>query len=133
MKNVEITRLASMLNSSLLTGELLSQGQMIAYLTREQNELIQLPEQLQISFDAEDDLARYIAPLKDYVGTRQEMQVKDQVFVSVTLPINSDNHLLGLIKMELIISDEDEDKQVTSQDVKALISALQLEASRVLS
>ena len=97
---------------------------MIAYLTREQNELIQLPEQLQISFDAEDDLARYIAPLKDYVGTRQEMQVKDQVFVSVTLPINSDNHLLGLIKMEFIISDEDEDKQVTSQDVKALISAL---------
>ena len=124
MNNVEITRLASMLNSSLLTGELLSQGQMVAYLTREQNELIQLPEQLQISFDAEDDLARYLAPLKDYDGTRQEMQVKDQVFVSVTLPINSDNHLLGLIKMELIISDEDEDKQVTSQDVKALISAL---------
>ena len=61
------------------------------------------------------------------------MQVKDQVFVSVTLPINSENQLLGLLKMELIISDEDDDKQVTSQDVKALISALQLEASRVLS
>jgi hypothetical protein len=42
------------------------------------------------------------------------MQVKDQVFVSVILPINSDNHILGLIKMELIISDEDEDKQITS-------------------
>ena len=40
MRGVEITRFASMMNSSLLTGELLSQGQMVAYLTREQNELI---------------------------------------------------------------------------------------------
>ena len=61
------------------------------------------------------------------------MQVRDQCFVSVTLPINSDNNLLALVKIELIISEEDEDKQMTSQDIKALVSALQLEASRVLS
>ena len=59
------------------------------------------------------------------------MQVRDQCFVSVTLPINSDNNLLALVKIELIISEEDEDKQMTSQDIKALVSALQLEASRV--
>ena len=87
---------------------------MVAHLTREQNELIQLPEQLQISFDAEDDLARYLAPQKDYAGARQEMQVRDQCFISVTLPINSDNNLLALVKMDLLISEEDIDKQMTS-------------------
>ena len=50
---------------------------MVAYLTREQNELLQLPEQLQISFDDESNISRYLAPIKDYVGFRQEMQVKD--------------------------------------------------------
>ena len=51
----------------------------------------------------------------------------------MTLPINSDRHLLALVKVELIIDQNDEDKLMTSQDVKALVSALQLEASRVLT
>ena len=133
MKNVQIQQFTSMINSGVLTGEPLNQTQMVAYLTREQNELLQLPEQLQISFEDESEIARYLAPLKDYVGIRQEMQVKDQSFISVTLPINSDRHLLALVKVELIIDQNDEDKQMTSQDVKALVSALQLEASRVMT
>ena len=77
MKNVQIQQFTSMINSGVLTGEPLNQTQMVAYLTREQNELLQLPEQLQISFEDESEIARYLAPLKDYVGIRQEMQVKD--------------------------------------------------------
>lgn len=76
---------------------------MVAYLTREQNELLQLPEQLQISFEDGSDISRYLAPLKDYVGIRQEMQVKDQSLISVTLPINSDKNLLAFVKIELVI------------------------------
>ena len=67
----------SMINSGLLTGEPLSSSDMVAYLTREQNELLQLPEQLNITLEDGSDIARYMAPLKDYVGTRQEMQVKE--------------------------------------------------------
>ena len=77
MKNVQIQQFTSMINSGVLTGEPLNQTQMVAYLTREQNELLQLPEQLQISFEDESEISRYLAPLKDYVGIRQEMQVKD--------------------------------------------------------
>ena len=36
-------------------------------------------------------------------------------------------------QMEMTIDQADEDKQMTSQDVKALVSALQLESSRVLT
>jgi len=65
-----------------------------------------------------------MAPLKDYVGIRQEMQIKEQINISVSLPINSEKNLLALVKMELAINPDDEDKQTTAEDVKALINAL---------
>ena len=123
----------SMINSGLLTGEPLSSSDMVAYLTREQNELLQLPEQLNITLEDGSDIARYMAPLKDYVGTRQEMQVKEQTNISVSLPINSERNLLALVKIELAINQDDEDKQTTAEDIKALVNALQLDASRILT
>ena len=39
-----------MLNSGILSGQPLGQAQMIAYLTPEQNEFLQMPERLDIQF-----------------------------------------------------------------------------------
>lgn len=69
-----------MINSGVLSGQPLAQAQMIAYLTPEQNEFLQMPEQLDIRFsptEQELQVARYQAPASDYVGVRQEMQVRD--------------------------------------------------------
>ena len=41
--------------------------------------------------------------------------------------------MLALIKMEMVISDEDTDKQSTVQDVKALVATIQLEAQKSLT
>ena len=53
---------------------------MIAYLTPEQNEILQMPERLDIQFaptDEEQQVARYQAPCNEYSQVRQEMQVRD--------------------------------------------------------
>ena len=61
------------------------------------------------------------------------MQVRDQRSISVVLPVCSDKNLLALIKMEIVLSEEDPDKQATVQDVKALLAAIQLETQRALT
>ena len=53
---------------------------MIAYLTPEQNQLLQMPERLDIQFsptEAEHQVARYQASVSEYSQVRQEMQIRD--------------------------------------------------------
>ena len=42
----------------------------------------------------------------------------------MSLPINSEKNLLALVKIELAINQDDEDKHSTAEDIKALINAL---------
>ena len=61
---VQITSFTCMLNEGLLTGEPLNQAQMYAYLTPEQNELLQMPERLDIHFEPTEEgrqVAKYQA------------------------------------------------------------------------
>ena len=48
MGQVQVINFSVMLNSGILSGQPLSQAQMIAYLTPEQNEILQMPERLDI-------------------------------------------------------------------------------------
>lgn len=50
MQNVDIEQFATMINSGLLSGAPLTQTSLIAYLDREQNALLLMPEDLKIEF-----------------------------------------------------------------------------------
>lgn len=132
MQHVDIDQFATMINSGLLSGAPLTQTNLIAYLDREQNSLLSMPEELKIVFQDPNALSRYEAPLKDYSSMKQEIQVTGQK-ISVKLPIFSEKALLAVVRMELTVSDEDPDLQTTIQDVKALAIALATETSKVLS
>ena len=86
---------------------------MYAYLTPEQNELLQMSERLDIHFEPTEDgrqIAKYQALASEFSQVRQEMQVKEQQEISVTLPVCTEKNLLALIKLELVISEADMDK-----------------------
>ena len=55
MGQVQVINFSVMLNSGILSGQPLSQAQMIAYLTPEQNEILQMPERLDIQFAPTDE------------------------------------------------------------------------------
>ena len=108
MQHVDIDQFATMVNSGLLTGAPLTQSNMIAYLDKEQNALLLMPEDLKIVFQDPNALSRYEAPLKEYSTMKQEIQVQGQL-LSINLPIFSDKSILAMVRMELTISEEDSD------------------------
>ena len=50
MTQTQVLNFTMMMNSGVLSGQPLAQAQMIAYLTPEQNEFLQMPERLDIQF-----------------------------------------------------------------------------------
>ena len=50
----------------------------------------------------------------------------------MVLPICTEHNLLALLKIEIVLSDEDADKVSTVQDVKALMAAIQSEVQKSL-
>ncbi len=125
-----------MLSEGVLTGQPLAQAQVFAYLTPEQNEFLQMPESLDIQFtpsDGNSQIARYQALATEYASVRQEMQVKDQQNISVVLPVCTDSNLLALMKIEIVLDEEETERQQAVQDIKALIAAIQLETQKALT
>ena len=73
MNNVNIEQFGMMINSGLLSGAPLTTASLVAYLDQEQNSLLEMPEDLKISFKDPNSLARYEAELKDYILMKQEI------------------------------------------------------------
>ena len=96
MQNVDIEQFATMVNFGLLSGAPLTQTNLIAYLDREQNALLLMPEDLKIEFQDPNALTRYEAPLRDYSSMKQEIKVAGPN-ISIRLPVSSEKALLAVI------------------------------------
>ena len=48
------------------------------------------------------------------------------------LPICTEQNLLSLVKLEILLDEEDADKAQTVQDIKALLAAIQLQTQKAL-
>ena len=55
LNGAQVVSFSAMLNQGVLTGQPLAQAQMFAYLTPEQNEILQMPERLDIQFNPSED------------------------------------------------------------------------------
>lgn len=132
MQHVNIDQFATMVNSGLLSGAPMTQTNLIAYLDKEQNALLLMPEDLKIVFQDPNALARYEAPIKEYTSMKQEIQVSGNN-MSIKLPIFSEKALLAVVRIELTVLEEALDLSATVQDIKALTGALAIETQKVLS
>ena len=79
-----------------------------------------------------NNIMRLQAPVEDYLNERHEIKIKDKKFIQANLLICSNKNLLALAKLEMTIRDECEDYDITGHDVKALLTTIQLEASKCL-
>ena len=77
-------------------------------------------------------LMRLQAPVEEYLNERHEIKIKDKRFIQANLLICSNKNLLALAKLDLTIRDECDDYDMTGHDVKALLTTIQLEASKCL-
>ena len=58
--------------------------------------------------------------------------MQDNKHVQATLLLCSNKSLLGLAKVEMTIKDECDEREITAHDMKALLTSIQIEASRSL-